>query len=69
MISKVIILLIINLLLSNNNITLDEIYEKLNVNIKSLNSAIVPEQKELVSIGFNTLGKEIFLSKNVLAHG
>ena len=63
MISKFIILLIVNLLLSNNNITLNEIYEKLNVNIKSLNSAIVPEQKDLVSIGFNTLGKEIFLSK------
>ena len=56
-------IIIINLFLSANILTLENIYKKLNINKEVLENIIIPEQKELVSIGINPLGTEIFLSK------
>ena len=60
--NKFIIIIIINLIFSN--MTLDEIYLKLNIDKKRIQTQIIPEEKELISIGLNSLGKEIFLSNN-----
>ena len=60
--NKFIIIIIINLIFSN--MTLDEIYLKLNIDKKRIQTQIIPEEKELISIGLNSLGKEIFLSKD-----
>lgn len=60
--NKFITIIILNILL-NAKFTLDDIYIQLDVNQTILKQNIVPEQNELVSIGINSLGKEIFLSK------
>ena len=62
--NKIIIIIIFNLLLYGNTmLNLDDIYIQLDIDKTILKQNIVPEQKELVSIGMNSLGKEIFLSK------
>jgi len=61
--NKIILFISISLLFSTKFLTLDDIYNKLDIDKKSLDDTIVPEQTELVSIGLNTLGKEIFLSE------
>ena len=61
--NSLIIIILINLFLSANILTLDNIYKKLNINKEAIEDRIIPEKKELVSIGINPLGTEIFLSK------
>ena len=63
MINKLIIILITNFVFSGNQLTIDEIYHKLKIDKKTITHSIVPEEKDIVSIGENILGKEIFLSK------
>ena len=62
--NKILLTILISLLLPNKTLNLDAIYTKLNIDKQSLPSAIVPEQQNLVSVGPNIVGKEIFLSKN-----
>lgn len=63
MINNLIITILIHLIFPAKYLTLDEIYSKLKINDDSMEKMIVPEQKSLISIGENILGKEIFLSK------
>ena len=63
MINKLIITLIANFVFAGNQLTIDEIYHKLKIDKKTIAHSIVPEEKNIVSIGKNILGKEIFLSK------
>ena len=61
--NKLIIVILINLIFSTSQLTLDEIYLKLNINQKIIDEVIIVEEKNIISIGLNSLGKEIFLSK------
>jgi len=57
------ILLLSNIIFANNMQNLNEIYLLLNINENEIQDSIVYEEEKLISIGKNTLGKEIFLSK------
>ena len=59
---KLIISILILSLGFYGELTLDEIYLKLNINNKTIEKKIIPEETDLISIGINILGKEIFLS-------
>ena len=61
--NKIILLILTNLLFSTKILTLDAIYNKLNIDKDLLDDTLVPEQSNLVSIGLNKFGKEIFLSE------
>ena len=61
--NKIILSILINLLFSGKMLNLDDIYNKLNIDKDSLTDTIITEQMNLVSIGLNTFGKEIFLSE------
>ena len=61
--NKLIISILINLIFSTSQLTLDEIYLKLNINKELIEGIIILEEKNIISIGLNSLGKEIFLSK------
>ena len=56
-------LLIVNVLHAHDVTELKTIYNQLNLSIADVQDSIVTEELELVSIGENILGKEIFLSK------
>ena len=60
--NKLMITILINLAFCSMDMSLDNIYEKLNINTKTLEQSIIPEAKTIISIGTNKLGKEIFLS-------
>jgi len=57
------ILLLSNIIFANSMQSLNEIYLTLNINKKEIQDSIIYEEKNLISIGKNSLGKEIFLSK------
>ena len=65
------IALFINVVCANTQLILDEIYLKLNINRNKIHAegycgildTIIHEQNDLIPIGNNILGKEIFLSK------
>ena len=57
------ILLLSNIIFANNMQNLNEIYLALNINKNTLLDSIIHEENDLISIGENTLGREIFLSK------
>ena len=61
--NNILIIFIIHLIFAINDLTLDEIYLKLNLEKNPLKDQIIPEEINVVSIGLNSLGKEIFLSK------
>ena len=57
------IIILIHIIFANNPLTLDEMHSKLKINKEFITGFIVPEEKNIVSIGCNILGKEIYLSK------
>ena len=61
--SKIYIILFINILFQSGKLTLEEMYLELNANQETDNHHIIGETKEIISIGKNILGKEIFLSQ------
>ena len=60
---KIYLLLFINIVFSDSILSLNQIYSALNINKVEILDSIVIEEKLLTSIGLNSLGKEIFLSK------
>jgi len=56
-------LFLISIFLANDMLSLEQIYLKLNIDKKIILDTIIVESENLVSIGENILGKEIFLTK------
>ena len=61
--NKLIYIFLIHSVFTNNINELNEIYAKLKIDITTIPSSIILEEKKLVSIGLNILDKEIFLSE------
>ena len=61
--NKLIYIFLIHSVFTNNINELNEIYAKLNIDTTMLPSTIILEEKKIVSIGYNILNKEIFLSE------
>ena len=57
------LVLFIHIIWTNNILTLDGMYLKLNIDKKNIQDTIIIEESDLISIGNNILGKEIFLSE------
>ena len=54
--------IIINIIFASSPLTLDDIYLKLNIEKTILTDIIIIENQNIISIGQNSLGKEIFIS-------
>ena len=59
----ILLFLVINIASAHHTPNLNTIYKELNFSLEEVQDSIVIEAEQLVSIGENVLGKEIFLSK------